>query len=211
MNNEQRQQKVFEHRSRFFEYRTESTTQKILKRKVGLLYKHTKKFIKGKVLDIGAGPGLMVKFLREKGINIKGIDIIPNELVFKGVITDLGKDLYDTIICSHILEHLTEEEITKGLEEVRRILKGHLILAVPYKEDLNKLICPFCKEHVIGHQISLDEELIKDFLEKAKFRIIKIIIYPATIMFRLPFIPAELFMLFDKWIDLNKDMIVIAS
>ena len=107
----------------------------------------SRKYVKGRVLDIGSGSGSLVNLIP----NAVGVDLVPKHLnSIKGDVANLPfKDRsFDTVFCTELLEHLCDSDLESGLKEVRRILsgKGHLIITVPYKENLkvNTVLCPKC-------------------------------------------------------------------
>lgn len=55
---------------------------------------------------------------------------------------------------------------------------GHLIITVPYKEDMrqNMVICPKCgaKFHRVGHMQVFDEKRMREVLDRKGFEIVKI-------------------------------------
>jgi 2-polyprenyl-3-methyl-5-hydroxy-6-metoxy-1,4-benzoquinol methylase len=106
------------------------------------------------VLDLGAGPGLLldsipehlhctkqavdisseaVDILNRKGIQAQCINLETEALPY-------GTDTADMIICTEMLEHLTDPDVV--LREIHRVLKptGILITSVP---NINQLITPF--------------------------------------------------------------------
>jgi len=143
-----------------------------------IVLKLAKNYIKGGVLDIGAGSGALIR----KIPNSIGIDIIPNNLVQEGEITNLKFDdnSFDTVFCTEVIEHLNNEDIEKGINEIYRVLKpkGNLILTTPYNENLKKgeLICPKCnfRFHLWQHLQSFDSNRIKKVLSNFKIINIKI-------------------------------------
>lgn len=122
-------------------------------------------YIKGKVLDAGSGNN-PIHF----GDSVIHIDLSDNA----DIKVDLNKKLpfkneeFDTVYCSHALEHLESPYLV--LKEFKRILKsdGTLIIALPNphfilsmqlsKEDHINLIC---------------ETSMQNILEKIGFKIIK--------------------------------------
>jgi hypothetical protein len=92
-----------------------------------------------------------------------------------------------------MIEHLTDEQIDKGLDETARILEksGHLIITTPYNEDLkiNSVSCPKCRYefHRYGHFQSFDEKRITDLLVKHGFKISFLRIYALGAMVKIPF------------------------
>jgi len=125
------------------------------------------------VLNIGVGNGCLEELILRGGGNAYSVD--PDEraltrLAGKGVKCYVGKivDLpfgdkeLDFVVVSEVLEHLDDVERSRGLAEIRRILKpgGYILGTVPYRENLqqNMTICPHCGEvfHRWGHKKTFD-------------------------------------------------------
>ena len=152
--------------------------------KIGKLFNFiVGKYIKDKMLDIGAGDGSLIKSLKNIGYkDVIGIDLEPkNETVLKGDISNLNfnDNSFQTITLTEVFEHLTIEQIETGLHEIKRVLmkNGHLIITVPFKEDPNQntVCCPNCKInfHRYGHeQFFNNEKEIVDILNKNNFDIV---------------------------------------
>jgi predicted SAM-dependent methyltransferase len=87
---------------------------------------------------------------------------------------------FDTIFATEVLEHLDNDTLDKCIIEINRVLKkeGHLIITVPYNENLSQNIvsCPDCgtKFHRWGHIQVFDEENITLLLKKEDLKVIKI-------------------------------------
>lgn len=157
-------------------------------------------YIKGRVLDVGAGSGAMMKHIRtlnhvhalqqEPIDEINGIDIQPaNSDIIEAGIDNIpfSENYFDTIICSEVLEHLDSETLIKGIQEIYGVLKlgGHIIITSPYNEDLNKntVKCPSCncEFHRWGHYRTIDRGTILDIFEN-RFKTIKCDIVPLGFM-----------------------------
>jgi len=101
--------------------------------------------------------------IREKGVNaVTGsIDSLPYE-----------DESMDIVFCSEVLEHLTQEVRTRGLQEIRRVLRpgGLLIGSTPVNELLagNTTCCPECGSvfHSSGHLKSFTKGTQREELEK---------------------------------------------
>ena len=134
-----------------------------------------------RVLNIGAGNGYLelsgkklgwemasldpddgtVKWLREKGIK-----------AHRGCVEDMPftNEGCDFVIASEVLEHLDDEQLQTGLQEIARVMRkdAWFIGTVPYCEDLasNEVICPRCQEvfHRWGHQRAFDLQSIENLL-----------------------------------------------
>ena len=88
----------------------------------------------GLILDFGCGHNHLKQRLGRK--NIIGYDIIP-EL---SDIADYKKTKPSVVVCNNILEHFTEEEINKKLEEFKGMnKKGKLITATPTENWVSKV------------------------------------------------------------------------
>lgn len=108
--------------------------------------KHTlelyKRFIWGKVLDIGCNDGYGLEILKEMGLDAEGIDVSTkvNIAIERGLKAQRGymEDLpfedksFDTIICSHTLEH--SKDIKKAVSEIQRVGK-RAIIVVPIETN----------------------------------------------------------------------------
>ena len=89
-----------------------------------------------RVLDVGAGEGVLVDRYRSRGYNITGVD--PNyqsPQVKKGSLASLPFEdgSFDAVFCLDVLEHLSLLEQHPALREIRRVLTndGTLLLSVP--------------------------------------------------------------------------------
>lgn len=147
----------------------------------------SKKYIKGRILDVGAGSGALMNLLP----NSFGIDIAPhNNRITKASIDALPFENgeFDTVFMIDVFEHLPYSVLERGLGEIRRVTRGDakLILNVPYKENLrqNTVLCPSCGStfHRWGHLRSCDETMVWAVVAKAKFRVISASVVPLSLM-----------------------------
>jgi 2-polyprenyl-3-methyl-5-hydroxy-6-metoxy-1,4-benzoquinol methylase len=93
-------------------------------------YLWEKGLIAGKVLDFGCGHGQDVRFLLEKGLQVKGYD--PHYE------PEWPREKYDTVLCHYVLNVLLPEEREAVLETIPHLLKkgGKAFLSV--RRDLKK-------------------------------------------------------------------------
>ena len=137
----------------------------------------SKKYIRNKVLDVGAGSGALINLIPDA----VGLDLAPKHpRMIKGDISNMPfrDDSFGTIFATEILEHLDDETLNKGLDEICRVLcvGAYLVITVPYNEDLrqNMAVCPKCgaKFHRWGHMQVFDEKRMREMLEKKGFEIV---------------------------------------
>jgi SAM-dependent methyltransferase len=153
----------------------------------------SKNYLKGKVLDIGAGSGALVSIIS----NAVGIDIVPKKPEIKeGDISNIPfkDDSFETVFALEVLEHLDDETLTKGMKEVRRVLTngGYFIITTPYKENLSNgmALCPNCDNyfHKAGHVRSFDDLQLEGLLKENGFKKISRQILPLGSFGRHPFL-----------------------
>jgi SAM-dependent methyltransferase len=100
----------------------------------------------GRVLDIGSGRGEHAIIMRKAGLDVTCVDI-GYEPDIRGNYMDVACGLYDSIWCSHVLEHCTN--VGDFLAKVRREL------------DLGGLLCitvPPYRPRLVGGHINLFTE-----------------------------------------------------
>lgn len=173
--------------------------------RASLIKKLSKKYIQtgGKVLDVGARQGALIKLIP----NSTGIDLSPkSKIVEKGDLTNLSfkNSIFDVVFATEVLEHLDDEELNKGLVEIKRVLKnnGFFIITVPFKENLdkNKVTCPKCGHsfHRVLHQRSFNKKKLTNILENYGFKIKTIKAFPIGTLSMYPFLQY-----FSLWKFLN--------
>jgi SAM-dependent methyltransferase len=147
------------------------------------IFRLSKKYIKGEILDIGAGSGALLELLP----NAIGLDLVSKHpRMFIGDISNMPfKDKsFDTMFATEIFEHLDSRTLIQGLAEIKRVLKenGKIIVTVPYNEDFkqNVILCPKCHAefHRWGHTRIFTKEQAGNLLLENGFKIIKIMVIP---------------------------------
>jgi 2-polyprenyl-3-methyl-5-hydroxy-6-metoxy-1,4-benzoquinol methylase len=202
--NNERQKRFWE--ANLFEYKGKVISSYVIT--------YAKKYVGKKVLDIGAGDGSLIRNLSKKykNIHVVGIDLAPKDsLVEYGDLTSLefGERTFDTIFCTDVLEHLNDNDLDKGISEIKRVLtdNGKVIITTLNNEDLDRftIVCPECgfRFHRQGHQqvftLQRLEELFRNhrlevikykeinFNTLAKYRFIARMLYALNFEKRLPF------------------------
>jgi SAM-dependent methyltransferase len=90
---------------------------------------------KGVVCELGCGPGQIARYLKDRGVEIRGIDLSAEMVKVAGRLNPditfsrgdlLALDLEDSSIAAMVLFyaiiHIKREEVTRAFEEIRRVL-----------------------------------------------------------------------------------------
>lgn len=153
-----------------------------------------KKYFRGTVaLEIGPAYGGMTKLLKDEFSNLhliegskKLLDQIPNYnniVKFHNLIEEYSTETkYDTIIMSHVLEHIANPIIV--LKKIHSLLKpdGVFLVSVPNAKSLHRMVAKAMgllsseydlneRDHELGHYRVYDLEKLKRDLLHAKFKI----------------------------------------
>ncbi len=99
------------------------------------------------VLDVGSGMGLLVRTLRQRGIDARGIDVAPLAVdegnrqapgcFAPGSILAIpySDRSFDTVVCTDVLEHLSEEDVGPAFAELARVARRSLFLTIATRLD----------------------------------------------------------------------------
>lgn len=82
----------------------------------------SRKYIRNKVLDIGAGSSALLKRI----LNPIRLDLVSRHpRIIRGDISNMPfkNSSFDTVFATELLEHLDDETLSKGLDEILRVLK----------------------------------------------------------------------------------------
>lgn len=146
-----------------------------------------------KILDLGCGTGLFIKFLSKKNNNVEGVEIskkaakIGQKKGLKIKIADLHfsfpykKNTFDTITAGEVIEHIYDTDFF--LEEIKRILKpnGYLILSTPNIATFGRRLMllfginPLIEtslDKASGHIRYFTKKSLTELLEKHHFKLI---------------------------------------
>lgn len=91
------------------------------------------------VLDVGCGPGYLVKWLRKRGVEARGVD--PNrvefadEACFPGWLHGMIDRVYDVVVCREVLEHLPVREWGTFLSHLFRVARERVYLTTRFHLD----------------------------------------------------------------------------
>ena len=116
-------------------------------------------------LDVGCGDGILLSKLKQAGAeSAAGLDISVGRLKRTGEIIQPGllvngdaeklpfkNDSFDLVTATETVEHLPDAEA--GLKEMARVAKKYLLITVPNRDKITKIVCPHCDEEFFldGH------------------------------------------------------------
>jgi len=186
-----------------------------------------------KILEIGFGDGYLLRRLARKykcfgaDISYDGIeqikDVLPNvtlSLIDLDGVLPYPDNFFDVFIASEVLEHMTDEQLMKCIDEIKRILKphGYAIITFPAEENLdeNMCFCPNCGVtfHKWGHKQSWNEQKIRNKFNN--FNIVKIdkVIIPSNnlnIFGKLEFVLKKLILKLNKKVKGSSFLIILRT
>lgn len=140
---------------------------------------------KSKILEIGPGPGIFLKELREMNFqSVMGLELNPYALdemhkagihAVQGTINNLPREeKYDLIVMLDVFEHiLSPEEFLKDLKEHLN-LNGLLLITTPVTDSL---LCRFSGKNWVSYKIPehfllYNRAALKNMLAKSGFHIV---------------------------------------
>lgn|SRR5262245_15079843 len=139
----------------------------------------------GPVCDLGCGPGHVSRYLRDRGVDVMGLDLADGMLAFarrlnpdiafeQGDMTALTQPgaAWAGIVAFYSLIHVPRGEMVDALRGLRRVLREGAPLFLAFhigEEDLHV-------EDLLGHAVSLDFFLftsreMQSYLESAGFEV----------------------------------------
>lgn len=130
-------------------------------------------FAPQRVLDLGCGPGFLMYFLDELGVEVDGIDFAPEskamapeairERILIGETTEdlVAPQSYDLVICREVLEHLTVLQVRETVRQLCRASSKYVYATTRFHPDPETLLDVTTQFDVDPSHITL---LAKDFL-----------------------------------------------
>src|SRR4051812_47159619 len=124
-------------------------------------------------MDIGARDGFISAKLAALFPSVVALDLTPPQIddpriqCVQGDVTALAFDDFsiDLLLCAEVLEHLSGATLEKACSELARVARSHLIIGVPYKQDIRhaRTTCRRCgtRNPPWGHVNSFDEQRLQ--------------------------------------------------
>ena len=140
------------------------------------------------LLDVGCGNGLFLnhllakhsaRFERLAGTD-RSVTALSHVKTEKRAATidaiPFGDCEFDTVTCMEVLEHIPVTVYPQALAEIARLAKDHIVISVPYRQDLPSLLteCPSCcaRFNADFHVRSYDEDKMRNLFSAHGFRAI---------------------------------------
>ncbi len=118
----------------------------------------TKNIRSGAVLDVGAGQGQFLSFLKDKAdFTLYGMDLMHTQLPgVEWYVQDLNRNLqlqsekFDAVTCIEVIEHV--ENPRKLVREMFRLLKpgGTLVLSTPNNQSWRSILSYIFRDHFVA-------------------------------------------------------------
>lgn len=146
-------------------------------------------------LDYGSGPGFLIPYILEKGIEVTALDFSEDSLkkvndkygdesLFKGALglEEIKKtgNKFDLIIAVEVIEHLDDDYLEKTMRNISELLSenGIAIMTTPNDEELSKsmVYCPQC-DHVFHrwqHERSWSQESLLKYIKEKNMEVVDI-------------------------------------
>lgn len=86
------------------------------------------------VLEVGIGNGFVSGYLRQKGVKVRTLDIMPEtgpDAIADILALPLRDASVDVAVCCQVLEHIPFEYFGKSLSELARVSRRGVILSLP--------------------------------------------------------------------------------
>lgn len=130
-------------------------------------------FEPARVLDVGCGPGFLMLFLLELGIEVDGIDYSPDSLALAppavrdritvGEVTEaiVPERSYDLVVCREVMEHLSVLQVRRTVHAICRASSRYAYVTTRFHPEPESLLSVTTEFEVDPSHITL---LAKDLL-----------------------------------------------
>ena len=141
---------------------------------------YCKEFIKGKLIDIGAGRCYIAKNLKDKNnVKITCLDVkdLSNTdlkvVVYDGKKMPFNKNYFDCALIAYVLHHC--EDPLEVLKEVKRVCKGNIIIFEDTKPSIFTKVMDYMSNRFRGIETPFKFRTEKEWIEIFKKLCLKIV------------------------------------
>lgn len=88
----------------------------------------------GSVLEIGPGPGIVTRALRDSGIAVTTLDVAEDvhpDVVGSITALPFPDKSFDAVLAAEVLEHIRAEDVGAAFAELSRVARGSVVISVP--------------------------------------------------------------------------------
>ncbi|MBU2082282.1 methyltransferase domain-containing protein [Patescibacteria group bacterium] len=88
-----------------------------------------------RVLVIGKGDGVVPAYLKNLGLEILTLDIdssLNPDITASVLNMPVDDNSFDIVLCAEVLEHLSYDEFSNALSEIKRVVKNMVIVSLPH-------------------------------------------------------------------------------
>lgn len=140
----------------------------------------TRELATGSVMDVGAYMGDFLIKMKDQGREIYGTDVNQDRVNFanskigigetvqlgfrNGSLEDVKSDSVDNVVCTEVLEHVPDDRF--ALRELCRVARKRVIITVPYRENINTVLCVHCSRYTpySGHLHAYNEATFSEMI-----------------------------------------------
>ena len=143
----------------------------------------------GAVCELGCGPGQVARYLKDRGLNMRGIDLSPEMVRVAGRLNrdisfsqgdmlalDLPNDSLAALVLFYSIIHVKKEDVTRALREMNRVLRPGGTIFMSFHGGEGELH----RDEWYGRPVSIDFRLFQPkemagYLEAACFKDVRIV------------------------------------
>jgi hypothetical protein len=124
-------------------------------------------------IDVGTRDGYFASLLADRYRRVTALDLEQPSMADPRIVCVAGDvrrlsfpdNSFDLVVCSEVLEHIPSEDLETACNELSRVMRCHLLIGVPYKQDtrVGRTTCLRCGAHnpPWGHVNRFDEARLR--------------------------------------------------